>query len=85
MPYLIIHYCIHYFYLSVLAMNRDESFFRETASLQFWPDTEIFCGKDLIKGGSWLAINKKGTVFKFNGVPIMNLFRLACFYHKYKI
>ena len=42
-------------------MNRDESFLRETASLQYWSDTETFCGKDLVKGGSWLVINKKGN------------------------
>ena len=42
-------------------MNRDESFLMETASIQYWSDTETFCGKDLVKGGSWLVINKKGN------------------------
>lgn len=49
---------------SALAMNRDESFDRSTASLQYWPDLDVYCGKDLDKNGTWLAINKKGK-FKF--------------------
>lgn len=46
---------------SVLAMNRDESFFRNTAPLQYWPGMGIYCGKDLVKGGTCLGINKKGN------------------------
>ena len=43
-------------------MNRDESFLRDTAPLQYWPEFEIFCGRDLVKGGTWLAVNKKGMI-----------------------
>lgn len=44
-------------------MNRDESFLRDTFPLQYWPEYEIFCGKDTLKGGTWLGINKKGNQF----------------------
>lgn len=43
-------------------MNRDESFLRETEFLQYWPDLGIFCGKDVEKGGTWLAIDQKGNI-----------------------
>ena len=47
-------------------MNRDESFFRDTAALQYWPDSGLYCGKDLVKGGTWLGINKKGIHWLIN-------------------
>ena len=43
-------------------MNRDESFLRETAPLQYWPDLGIYCGRDVMKGGTWLATDKKGII-----------------------
>ena len=43
-------------------MNRDEYFFRETAPLQYYPDLGIYYGKDVVKGGTWLAINEMGKI-----------------------
>ena len=48
---------------SALAMNRDESFERKTEALQYWPELKVYCGRDLEKGGTWLAINQKGKRF----------------------
>ena len=42
-------------------MNRDESYERNTARLQYWPEINMYCGKDLEKNGTWLAINRNGT------------------------
>lgn len=41
-------------------MNRDESYERNTARLQYWPEIDVYCGKDLEKNGTWLAINRNG-------------------------
>lgn len=43
-------------------MNRDESFHRETAPLQYYPDLGIYCGRDAVKGGTWLATDKRGNI-----------------------
>jgi hypothetical protein len=48
---------------SVLAMNRDESFARETEPLHYWNDLGIYGGRDMEKGGTWLAINRKGRLY----------------------
>ena len=53
-----------YFLFSAFAFNRDESFLRETAHLQYWEDLGIYCGRDVKKGGTWLAIDQKGNQIK---------------------
>lgn len=44
-------------------MNRDESFHRPSTNIQI--NSNIICGKDLEKGGTWLAIDIKGIVDLF--------------------
>ena len=48
---------------SILAMNRDESFNRSSTSIQHQTDLNIICGRDLEKGGTWLAADLKGNLF----------------------
>lgn len=44
-----------------LAANRDEFFQRPTQSLHHWPaPAELWAGKDLQQGGTWLAVNRDG-------------------------
>ena len=47
----------------VLVANRDESYDRPTAALDFWADDpEILAGRDLRGGGTWLAFHRSGRV-----------------------
>jgi uncharacterized protein with NRDE domain len=47
----------------VLAANRDEAHARPTAAADWWPEhPDIFGGRDLEKGGSWLAMTKSGRI-----------------------
>jgi uncharacterized protein with NRDE domain len=48
-------------YPLIIAGNRDEFYQRETAAANWWPDApDVFGGRDLVAGGSWLAINRQG-------------------------
>jgi uncharacterized protein with NRDE domain len=45
----------------VLLANRDEFYERPTARADFWQDApEIFAGRDLVHGGTWLGMAKSG-------------------------
>lgn len=45
----------------VIAANRDEFYDQPTASANFWPDApEIFAGRDLKAGGTWLGVTRQG-------------------------
>lgn len=45
----------------ILLANRDEFYDRPTAAARFWSDfPEIFAGRDLAGGGTWLGVSKKG-------------------------
>ncbi len=45
----------------ILLANRDEFYERPTAPAHFWEDApEIFAGRDLVFGGTWLGITKSG-------------------------
>jgi len=45
----------------VLAANRDEFYERPTAPAQWWEDhPEVFAGRDLRSGGTWLGVTKDG-------------------------
>jgi len=51
----------------VLAANRDEFFVRPSATAAWWApsrggDAEIFGGRDLDKGGTWLGLTKRGVI-----------------------
>lgn len=48
-------------YELILAANRDEFYSRPTATADFWADApEVFAGRDLAAGGTWLGITKRG-------------------------
>jgi uncharacterized protein with NRDE domain len=50
-------------YALVLAANRDERHTRATAAADWWPeDPPILAGRDLVAGGSWLGVDRKGRV-----------------------
>lgn len=45
----------------ILVANRDEFYRREAAPAQFWEDNpNLFGGKDLVGGGTWLGTTKNG-------------------------
>ena len=47
----------------VLAANRDEFFERPTLPAAPWPESPaVFGGRDLDKGGSWLAVSARGRL-----------------------
>ncbi|MBL3557178.1 MULTISPECIES: NRDE family protein [Marinobacter] len=50
----------------VVAANRDEFFRRPTASMDWWTSEtagrEILAGRDLLSGGTWLAVDTDGKV-----------------------
>lgn len=48
-------------YPLVFAGNRDESYARPSAAAEFWKDDgNIYGGRDLEKGGTWLGLNLSG-------------------------
>src|SRR5688572_1206390 len=47
----------------VLAANRDEAYARPAAPAAFWNDhLEIYGGRDLERGGTWLAMTRAGKI-----------------------
>ncbi len=51
----------HSEYPLILLANRDEFYERPTAPADFWEDApNIFAGKDLVHGGTWLGITNLG-------------------------
>ena len=56
------HEC-HPEYQLILAANRDEFYDRPTAPLSFWGDAPaVLAGRDLKSMGTWLGINKSGSL-----------------------
>jgi len=50
-------------YPLVFAGNRDEAYERPSAAAEFWADDpQIFGGRDLEKGGTWLGITRPGRM-----------------------
>jgi uncharacterized protein with NRDE domain len=48
-------------YPLLVAANRDEQHARPTETAAWWPDAaHMFGGRDLLAGGTWLAIDKRG-------------------------
>src|SRR5215213_322594 len=48
-------------YPLILLANRDEFYARPTAKADFWEDfPDIFAGRDLVHGGTWLGITRAG-------------------------
>jgi uncharacterized protein with NRDE domain len=66
-------------YPLIIAANRDEFFLRPSAPAGFWGDApQVFGGRDLEAGGSWLAITRQGrfaavTNFRGDGAPPANV------------
>lgn len=53
----------HSRYPLIIAANRDEFFARPSRSAHFWDDApDIFAGRDLQAGGTWLGVNKAGRI-----------------------
>jgi len=53
----------HPLYPLIILSNRDEFYQRASLAADFWPDhPELFAGKDLVKGGSWLGVTRHGHV-----------------------
>jgi uncharacterized protein with NRDE domain len=60
---IIVAYKVHPEYPLLIAANRDESYQRPTRQAEFWDnEPSILAGQDLEKGGSWLGMNKFGSV-----------------------
>lgn len=58
-----VSYKNHPQYDLIIAHNRDEFFNRKTQAAHYWsPDHKILGGKDLVSGGSWLALSKQGRI-----------------------
>lgn len=56
-------YKTHPKYKLIVAANRDEFYKRETKNADFWQgDPDILAGKDLVGGGTWMGISKKGRL-----------------------
>lgn len=49
-------------YELVLVANRDEFFERKTLKAHLWKKPEIFAGKDMVAGGTWLGVDKRGRL-----------------------
>ena len=60
---ILIAHKVHPGYPLVLAANRDEAYSRPTAPAAFWDDhPQIYGGRDLEQGGTWLGITREGRV-----------------------
>ena len=58
---LLFAYKAHPKYKLILVANRDEFYKRNTQEAHFWEENiDVLAGKDLVAGGTWLGINKKG-------------------------
>ncbi|MCZ4339329.1 NRDE family protein [Shewanella colwelliana] len=50
-------------YPVIICANRDEFHLRPTEPAHFWPpENNLFAGRDLEAGGSWLGINRQGYI-----------------------
>jgi uncharacterized protein with NRDE domain len=56
-------YNVHPDHPLVLIANRDEFYDRPTKAAAYWDDhPEIFAGRDLVGGGTWLGITRSGRI-----------------------
>jgi len=46
----------------IVIANRDEYYARPTREAHWWDDAEIFAGRDLEAGGTWLGVNRQGHI-----------------------
>jgi uncharacterized protein with NRDE domain len=60
---LLLAYEAHPRYRLILAANRDEFYHRPTAAAAYWEDAaQLFAGRDLVHGGTWLGITTTGRI-----------------------
>lgn len=60
----------------VLAANRDEFLARPTAPAGFWTEQpDILAGRDLVAGGTWLGVHRRGRVAAVTNVREPQRFR----------
>lgn len=60
---LLVAYEAHPRYRLILAANRDEFYQRPTAAAGFWQEAgDVFAGRDLVHGGSWLGVTGSGRI-----------------------
>jgi uncharacterized protein with NRDE domain len=50
----------HADYPLIAIANRDEYYARPSRDAHWWEDTDIFAGRDLEAGGTWLGVNRRG-------------------------
>ncbi len=50
----------HADYPLIVIANRDEYYARPTRNAHWWDDADIFAGRDLEAGGTWLGLNRQG-------------------------
>jgi len=59
---ILLAYRQHRDYPLILIANRDEYYARPTRDAHWWDDADIFAGRDLEAGGTWLGINRRGRL-----------------------
>jgi uncharacterized protein with NRDE domain len=60
----------HPAYPLIVVGNRDEIHDRPAAAADWWPDDPgVFSGRDLVAGGSWLGVNRKGCMAVVTNYP----------------
>lgn len=52
----------------LLAANRDEEHARPTQPAERWPSSNVFAGRDLRGGGTWLGVSKDGRLAALTNV-----------------
>ena len=49
-------------YPLILIANRDEYYARPSRDAHWWEDADIYGGRDLEAGGTWLGVNRRGRI-----------------------
>ncbi|MDF0533445.1 NRDE family protein [Shewanella sp. A32] len=66
-------------YPLILCANRDEYHHRPSQAAHFWPpQQQLLAGKDLSAGGSWLGVNRQGTLAAITNIRAPHLLRDNC-------
>ncbi|MCL9685260.1 NRDE family protein [Legionella maioricensis] len=67
----------HPLYPLIILSNRDEFYKRATVPAHYWQENpNIFSGKDLVGGGTWLGVNKSGHFSLITNYRNPNLYDL---------
>ncbi len=63
-------------YPLIVAANRDEEFSRPSQTAAYWADQpDIYGGRDLRAGGTWLAVSKAGKLAALTNLRELELYR----------